>query len=101
MSQNFVSSQCTVILFGTSLSEYAFLHGTQIAATDFGTKWCSKMNIRSVRECGIFARAQLLLNWREQRPSNEGVTSSQASWWRSVECIIRVRPLSYFIVVKY
>jgi hypothetical protein len=30
------------------------------------------MNIRSVREYAMFAPAQLLRNWREQRPSNQG-----------------------------
>jgi hypothetical protein len=28
------------------------------------------MNTRSARECAMFALAQLLRNWREQRPTN-------------------------------
>jgi hypothetical protein len=30
------------------------------------------MNTPSARECTMFAPAQLLRNWREQRPSNQG-----------------------------
>jgi hypothetical protein len=31
------------------------------------------MNTRSAREYTMFAPAQLLRNWRDQRPSNQGV----------------------------
>jgi hypothetical protein len=33
---------------------------------------CSKMSTRSAREYAMFAPPQLLRNWREQRPSNQG-----------------------------
>jgi hypothetical protein len=37
------------------------------------------MNTRSAREYTMFAPAQLLRNWREQRPSNKGDLDSSVT----------------------
>jgi hypothetical protein len=37
------------------------------------------MNTRSAREYTMFAPAQLLRNWREQRPSNNGDLDSRVA----------------------
>jgi hypothetical protein len=37
-SQNFVTSQCIVVLISTSLSGYALLNASQTAANDFSAK---------------------------------------------------------------
>jgi hypothetical protein len=38
VSRKFVSSRCVVVLFGTSLSEYAFLNASRTGANDFDEK---------------------------------------------------------------
>jgi hypothetical protein len=55
----------------TSLSGYALLNALQTAADDFDVKQSSKMNTCSAREDTMFAPAQLLSNWCEQRPGNQ------------------------------
>jgi hypothetical protein len=42
------------------------------SSKDFDAKRCSRMNTRSTRQYAMFAPAQLLCNWREQRPSKQG-----------------------------
>jgi hypothetical protein len=37
------------------------------------------MNTRSAREYTVFASAQLLRNWREQRPSSQGDVNSSVT----------------------
>jgi hypothetical protein len=49
------------------------------AASGFDVKFCSRMNARSAREHTMFAPAQLLRNWREQRPSNKGDLGSSVT----------------------
>jgi hypothetical protein len=67
-----VTSQCIVVLFGTSLSGYTLLNVSRTAANDFDAKQCSRMNTRSTLEYTMFAPAQLLRNLREQRLSHKG-----------------------------
>lgn len=69
--RNFVTSQY-IVIFDTLLSEYTLLCVSRIAAYDFIAKWCLRMNIHSAPECTMFAPAQLLCNWHEQRPSSKG-----------------------------
>jgi hypothetical protein len=47
VSRNSVTRWCIVVLFGTSLSAYAFLNASRTAANDFDTKLCSIMNTLS------------------------------------------------------
>jgi hypothetical protein len=49
------------------------------AAHNFDAKSCSRMNTRSAREHTIIAPAQLLRNWREQRPSNQSDLDSSVT----------------------
>jgi hypothetical protein len=75
--RNFVTSQCIVVLLGISLLGYALLNVSRTAADEFDAKQCSRMNTRSAREHTMSVPAQLLRNWREQRPSNKsGLDSS-------------------------
>jgi hypothetical protein len=48
------------------------LHSSKTAENNFHSKKCLKMNAHSAREYTMFAPAQILRNWFEQRPSNEG-----------------------------
>jgi hypothetical protein len=61
------------------LSGYALLNASRTAANNFDAKECSRMNTRSAREYTMFAPAQLLRNWREQRPSNQGDLDSSVT----------------------
>jgi hypothetical protein len=85
------------VLFGTSLSEYALLNTSRMAANDFWAKECSRMNTRSARE-----PAQLLRNWREQRPRNkddldssvtgrfgESITRRWTCFWFNFSILVR------------
>jgi hypothetical protein len=75
----FVTSQCIDVLFGTFLSRYALLNTLQTAENDLDAKQCSRMNTHSAREYTMFASAQFLRNWREQRPSNKGDLDSSVT----------------------
>jgi hypothetical protein len=48
-------------------------------ANDFDTKYCSRMNTRYALEYTMFAPAQFLRNWREQRPCIQGDLDSRVS----------------------
>jgi hypothetical protein len=78
VSRNFATSLC-IVLFSTSLSGYALLNASRTAANDFDAKWCSRVNTRCAREYTMFTPAQLLRNWREQRPSNQDDLDSSVS----------------------
>jgi hypothetical protein len=85
VSRNIVTSRCTVVLFGTSISRYALLNASRTAANDFNAKQYSRMNTRSARENTIFEPAQVLRNWREHRPSNQGdLDSCHGEGWKSL-----------------
>jgi hypothetical protein len=71
LSQNFVTSQ-SVVLFGTSLSGYALLNASRTAANDFDEKKCLRMNTWSACKYIMYAPSQLLCNWHEQQPNNQG-----------------------------
>jgi hypothetical protein len=51
-------------------------HASRTVINDFNVKYSSRMNTRSARKYTIFAPAQLLRNWLEQRPSNQGDLAS-------------------------
>jgi hypothetical protein len=70
VTRNFVTSRCIAALFVSSLSGCALLNASRRAENDFDAIQCTTMNIRSACEYHMFAHAQLLRNWREQRPSN-------------------------------
>jgi hypothetical protein len=69
--RNFVTSQW-VVLFSNSLSGYALLNALWREANDFNIKWCLKTHPRSAPEYTMFALAQLLRNWCDRQPSNNG-----------------------------
>jgi hypothetical protein len=54
------------------LSGDALLNASRKAANNYDAKFCSRMNIHSAHEYTTFAPAQLLHNWHEQQPSNQG-----------------------------
>jgi hypothetical protein len=57
------------------------------------------MNTRSAREYAMLSPAQLLRNWREQRPSNQGDLDSSVTGGGSVNLLHAGGPASYFIFV--
>jgi hypothetical protein len=54
---------------------------TRTAAKNFDANLCSRMNKRSVREYIMSAYAQLLRNWRQQRPSNKVTLTRVSRGW--------------------
>jgi hypothetical protein len=61
------------------MSRYALLNVSRAASNDFDAKYCSRMNTLSGREYIQFPFAQLLSNWHEQRPSNQGDLDSNVT----------------------
>jgi hypothetical protein len=55
------------------------INASQTAANDFVVKQRSITNIHCARENTVFASAQLLWNWLEQRPSNKGDLESSTA----------------------
>jgi hypothetical protein len=55
------------------------INASRTAANDFSAKWCSRVNTRSSRAYTLFVPAQLLRNWHEQRPSNQGYLDSSVT----------------------
>jgi hypothetical protein len=98
VSRNFVTSRCIVVLFGTSSPGYALVNASRTAANDFDA--IVRMNTRSGREYTMFAPAQLLRNWREQRPSSQGdLISNVTGEVGKVYLLHGGRPASDFIFV--
>jgi hypothetical protein len=64
VSQKFVTSWCIAVLFGTSLSVYAFQNASQTAANNIDAKRQSRMNTRPACEY-MFLPVQLLHYWHK------------------------------------
>jgi hypothetical protein len=80
LSRNSVTFKCIAVLCGTSMSEYKLLNDSRTAAANnFDANQCSIMNTCSAREYTMFAPAQLLLIWSEQRPSIKGDLDSSVT----------------------
>jgi hypothetical protein len=67
-SWNFVSSRCTVVLFSTSLSGYAFPHASRTTANDFDAKHCSRIY-------------QGDLDWESRGRNGESTTRGWTCFW--------------------
>jgi hypothetical protein len=59
-----------------------------------------KMNTRSAREYTMFAPAQLLRSWSEQRPSNKNGLDSSVAGGGLESLLDRCEPASEFIFVS-
>jgi hypothetical protein len=60
VSQNYVNSQCTVVLLSTLFIECVLLSATQTAEDDFSVKWCLRMDTHCAREYMYFVSKMLL-----------------------------------------
>jgi hypothetical protein len=87
MSQN--GYQLSIVaLFGTFLSGFTLLNASRTAANNFKEKKCLRMNTCSAHECTMFAPAQLLRSWCEQRPSNKNDLGSSDMQEAGVELLL-------------
>jgi hypothetical protein len=75
-----------VDFLGSVSSGCALLCASRTAGTDLDAKQCSRMSTNFAREYTVFAPAQLLCNWREQRPSNQGDHWLECHRGESVTC---------------
>jgi hypothetical protein len=70
---------CPEILLPVGVLSLHSVLPCQVTYSQCSTKKCSRRNKRSVCEHTIFAPAQILRNWCEQRPSNPGDLDSSVT----------------------
>jgi hypothetical protein len=70
VSRNFVTSRCTVVFVGTSLTGYALLNASRTATNGFDAKLCSRINTRFVVNTPC-SHLHSFCATGEQRPSNQ------------------------------
>lgn len=99
VSQNSVTSQCSVTLYGISLPGYTLLNASRTAENYFDEKQCSKVNVCSANENITFAPASFC---------TRGMSSSLATRWPWIEChggqpdsLLYSRPASNLIFILY